>query len=123
MARIRLDTDNFAELERALAEIPGKVQAALGAAMERLQRDALAYWRKVTPRRTGALRASLRVAVKRGAGGQSGGWFLEFSTEEPGEDYYQRVNRRYRMTERMYAWLRRYVRVYVKRELDRAFRG
>ena len=122
MARITLNTDDFADLERALREIPGKVEAALERAMANLQRDALEEWRRLTPERTGALRRSLRVAVTRGAGGQRGGWFLQFDTEPPGDEYYARVNRRHRMTPRLFAWLRRNVRLYVRRELNRAFR-
>lgn len=116
MAFIKVDASDLAGLERFLREAPARVEQAFHRAAVRLGRDGLREWRRVTPKRTGALRRSLRVDV-------TGRGRLGFHVVEPGEDYYDRIDRRRGMSRRLVAWLRRNAVRYVRAELDRVFGG
>ena len=111
MANIKITATGFAELERALREIPDQVEQALQDAATQMAADGLAIWRKVTPKVTGALRNSMRV--------ERNGLRLYFYLDFPGDLYYQKIDARHKMTKTLIKWFRTRYRRYIMRELAR----
>ena len=110
-------------LLRALGGFSGAITRGLLVAARRLSKDGFDFWRKVTPKRTGQLRRSMSVSVEYRRAGRS----IRFHVKPPGSDYYNRVDRRHNMSDKLTKWFnkhaRRYVQVALQRELDKLQRG
>lgn len=114
MAVIKIDASSLTGLQQFLRDAPRRTELAFRRAEARLARDGLRVWRRVTPKRTGQLRRSLRVqSVGRG--------FIGFHVVEPGDEYYDGVDRRRNMSKRLADWVRQNAVRYVQAELDKVF--
>ena len=106
------------------AAIAGPLVAAVHRELEhelsRMAVNALRYWRRITPKRTGRLRASEQVNVRRVSPQRHA---LAFEVTDPGRAYYRAVAARHpklRGGAGVLKWVDRNTRRYVDRAVSRA---
>ena len=96
------------------------IHRELATELDRLAAAGLKYWRRITPKRTGRLRGSLRVHVSRASPQRH---TLAFDVGDPGRAYYGKVARRHRAlrgARGVLKWIDKHTPAAVDRAITRA---